>query len=449
MYQVYRAVSSAFGAGARLCYRGGLFVNSILKRDMDAQDALVWRGRFGEYPEDVVSKGPYHLWLHGVSVGEQAVLEPIIDVLLERSPDLRIVVSAFTVTGLQRAARISGGRFAVVPYPVDFPSSVASAISALSPQVYGCVETELWPNFLHEISQQGIKSVLLNGRISERSLPRYRRIRRMMAGMLLGFHRVCVVSEKNRDRFLSLGARPDSVMVTGNAKYQGLLNRVNGQGSKIRKDMARLLQVSSGDLLWVCGSLRKKEYQYMIEAFRLLWRDFSGLRLVLAPRHLKRNQKIEALLKRSGLEFAGWSALKAGGREGVGMEQGKGLPPVVLVDEIGELFSIYSIASVAFVGGTLEPLGGQNLMEPAAWGCPVVYGPSTYNFEDAVDALEEQRAGLMVNAPEKLAKAVGFLLENQEFRKEAGHRARTALERLAGKAAERQAELLLALIQEK
>jgi len=365
------------------------------------------------------------------------VLDPIVSALLERAPDLKIVVSAFTDTGYQRACELFSGRCSVTVYPLDFPQAVKRALSAIQPRLYACVETELWPNMLFELDRRGIERVLLNARISSRSFPRYRRIRPLMKRMLSGFEGICAISDQNRIRLEALGARPETIVVTGNAKYQGLISKTSRpeERQEARAEVLNGLGLAPGSLVWVCGSIRGKEHEYIIDTFCTIKDAFSSLHLVLAPRHLERLGEIEGCLQGRGLEYRLWS------RRGKGAAETGGR--VTIVDQMGQLFQIYSAASFAFVGGSLIPLGGQNPMEPAAWQCPVLYGPYMDNFEDAIASLEARKAGIRVSGPDRLSRVVAYLIENERFRMEAGARARLALEDLAGGAADRQAEMLL------
>ena len=405
---------------------------------------LIRRARLGLMPQEAEAGAPYDLWLHGVSVGEQMVLEPIVAALLERAPGLNIAVSSFTETGYRRAKELFGGRCRVIGYPLDFPQAVKRALDSLRPRLYACVETELWPNMLLELDRRGTPRVLLNARISPRSFPRYMKVRPLVRRMLAGFKRICAISQENRQRLVALGALESAIQVSGNAKYQGLLSKTadGEETGRIRARMKRLLmgpdQREETGRIWICGSIRGREHQHIIRAFSVMKDAFPALRLVLAPRHLERVSDIEGVLRAEGIGYGLWSRIK-----------GRGLKAderVAVVDEMGCLFEIYSAASFSFVGGSIEPLGGQNPMEPAAWSSPVIYGPHMENFEDAVRALEARKGGIRLDGPGPLAKVAAFMLENEEFAKEAGARARLALEDLAQGAADRQAEALLELL---
>nr|WP_246325304.1 glycosyltransferase N-terminal domain-containing protein [Dissulfurirhabdus thermomarina] len=368
------------------------------------------------------------LWIHAVSVGEVAVAEAVVAALDRRGGGLDIVVSCGTPAGWDRARDRLGGRCRVVGYPLDFPQVVARALRRLRPRVYAAVEAELWPNLLLSVRRSGARTVLLNGRISARSYPAYRRIRSLTRPLLQGFDRVCAISGRHAERLQALGAPPDRVVVTGNAKFEGLLDRPDpGAAAAVRSRLG----VEGAVPVWVAGSLRKGEEGPALDAFCRLRGRWPGLVLCLVPRHLERVGRCHRAARRRGLEAVDWSRLP-----------GK-TAPVVVVDEIGPLFDLYGTARVAFVGGSLAPKGGQNLMEPAAWGCPVVYGPHTENFEDARAALDAAGGGMEVRDAGTLAAAVDRLLADPGRRDEMGRRARAALEGLAAGAAERQADVLL------
>ena len=389
------------------------------------------QGKLASLPRVVREAAPYDLWLQAVSMGEVAAAEAIVDALLERCPELKIVVSSSTPAGFGKALSSLGDRCTVIPFPYDFPQVVRRAVEGLRPRVYASVETELWPNLLHELRARGVATVLLNGRISARSLPRYRRIRGLVAPLLAGFDRIAAISETTARRLQELGAPLSAVSVVGNAKFEALLRRPDHRRlAGLRGRMG----LESGARVLVAGSLRGKEGATVLDCYLQLLHAYPKLHLFLVPRHLSRLSYLRRELRRRRLEYRPWSEVE---------EEGLGRARVVLVDVIGPLFELYGLADVAFVGGSLAPKGGQNLMEPAAWGRPVIFGPHVDNFEDAAAALLEGGGGWMVSNGSELTAAVRRLLNDHELRQEMGARARTSLEELSARAASRHAEIIL------
>ncbi|MGB9712387.1 MAG: 3-deoxy-D-manno-octulosonic acid transferase [Dissulfurimicrobium sp.] len=390
-------------------------------------------GRLGKMPGLPVDTGPYDVWIQAVSVGEVAVAEAIVAALDKRAPYLKIAVSSTTPAGLARAMSFLSHRCLVIPYPLDFPRAVHRVAVAIRPKVYAPIETELWPNMINAVRETGSRVVLINGRISTRSFGRYKKIRWLIGGLLREFSRVCAISEVHGRRLIELGAPETLVEVTGNAKFEGLISRPdNERAEALRCRMG----IDASAHVFVAGSLRGDEDGLVIEAYRLLLSSFSGLMLFLIPRHIRKVSSIASRLEAAGLPFQLWSRLEMGERR---------TSQVVVVDVVGPLFDIYGIATVVFVGGSLVPKGGQNIMEPAAWALPVIYGPYMDNFEEAKAALDAG-GGFEVRDVAGLVSIVESLLRTPAFRKQVGLAARDALIGLSGNAASRQADVILELL---
>ena len=394
----------------------------------------MWHGRLGQIPKEVLDKGPPDIWLQAVSVGEVAVAEAILQAIDKRNAGLNILVSSSTPTGFARAVSTFGKRFPIIPYPIDFPQVVSRMASLLRPRVYACLETELWPNLIGAVRSFGAKTLLINGRISSRSFPRYMKLRPITVPILSGFSRICAISETHRERLLALGASADKTFVTGNAKYEALLSRPSpGKAEAMQKK----LDLHDSQRIFVAGSLRKGEEEQMGSICSSLLESCEDAVAVLVPRHPKRVSLFEKALKSRKIPYQLWSRLQIG-------EPRKAR--VLVVDMIGPLYDLYSVATVSFVGGSLIPKGGQNLMEPASWACPVLFGPYTDNFEDARIALEKEGGGREVAGAHDLYKELLCLFENPEQRKIMGDSAKTALANIAQRAASKQAEALLEVL---
>ncbi len=395
----------------------------------------MWSGRLGHLPNYVAATGPQDLWLHAVSVGEVAVAEALVQAIDRRAPGLKILISVTTPAGFARAMSSLGTRCSVIPYPLDFPQIVRRMATEVRPRVYACLETELWPNLISAVRQFGGKTVLLNGRISARSFPRYLRLLSITRPLLAGFSKICAISDIHANRLAALGAPMDRIQVTGNAKFEGLLSRpdpdrVIGLRNRLRiEDSIKVL---------VAGSLRGGEEKEVINAYDLLQSRWSDMIFFLVPRHLKKVSSIVSVLNKKSIPYQLWSELEVNQRR---------TAKVVVVDVIGPLFDLYGLATAAFVGGSLVPKGGQNLLEPAAWGCPVIYGPHTDNFEEARITLESHGGGQEVKNGKDLAEAINLLFEQPLKREKQGRRGRSALEALAEGVATKQTDILLQVLE--
>ncbi|MCD6197395.1 MAG: hypothetical protein J7K15_02320 [Deltaproteobacteria bacterium] len=395
----------------------------------------MWSGRLGHLPDYVAATGPQDLWLHAVSVGEVAVAESLVQAIDRRAPGLKILISATTPAGFARAMSSLGTRCSVIPYPLDFPQIVCRMATEVRPRVYACLETELWPNLISAVRQFGGKTVLLNGRISARSFPRYLRLLSITRPLLAGFSKICAISDIHANRLAALGAPMDRIQVTGNAKFEGLLSRPDPDRVT---GLRNRLGIEDSIKVLVAGSLRGGEEKEVISTYDLLQSRWSDMIFFLVPRHLKKVSSIVGILNKKSIPYQLWSELEVKQRR---------TAKVVVVDVIGPLFDLYGLATAAFVGGSLVPKGGQNFLEPAAWGCPVIYGPHTDNFEEARITLESHGGGQEVNNGKDLAEAVNLLFKEPLKREKRGRKGRRALEDLAKGVATKQTDILLQVLE--
>jgi len=295
-------------------------------------------------------------------------------------------------------------------------------------------EGEVWPNFLVAAGQYAIPVAVVNGRMSPRSYRRYRWLRALVGPLL---HRVALYAVQNEAyaaNFRSLGTRAERVHVTGSVKYDGVTG--DRQNPKT-KELAGLLGIRPQDLVWVAGSTQAPEEEIVLEVYRRAASEHANLRLIVVPRQRDRFGEVAGILKRSGLSFVQRSALSLPAAQS---------PPVILVDTIGELGAIWGLADVAFVGGSLDgQRGGQNMIEPAAYGAAVVFGPHVWNFRDTVDRLLHAGAAIQVGTPVELETAVRRLLQDKAERDRLGVAARQLVSLQQG-ATERTIDLLDTLI---
>ncbi|MGH9616064.1 MAG: 3-deoxy-D-manno-octulosonic acid transferase, partial [Acidobacteriaceae bacterium] len=302
-------------------------------------------------------------------------------------------------------------------FPLDFAWIVRRYLRAVRPRAIVLVESELWPRVLVEAARAGVPVIVVNGRISNRSLPRYRALRRLWRPLLRKLSLVLAQSEEDRDRFIELGVSPESVRAIGNLKYDVRAAEESAVTIELRKQLPPDARVV------VAGSTLEGEERMLLDAFRELLPEFPGLTMVLAPRHPERFRAVERSIADSGFPFI---------RRSDWMRQPQPIPPgsIFLLDTVGELASVYSLATVAFVGGSLVPAGGHNPLEPAQFAVPVVMGPFTENFRGMVAALLEQEA-IRVTPPERLRSTLRELLASADA-KQMGGRARHVFEEQAG-----------------
>ncbi len=371
------------------------------------------------------------VWLHAVSVGEVMAAIPLARELAGRRPDLPLLVSTVTDTGRNVAEqRLPGKQF--VFFPVDLGWAVEPALDRLRPRIVLLTETEIWPNFIRACGARGVPVVLINGRISPRSYPRYRRVRRLFAQVLRGIRLFCMQTAQDAERILLLGAPADRVRVVGNLKYDfpnlGAAPDVAGVRARLALPPDRRLIVA--------GSTHRGEDEVLLEVFRDLRRSREDLCLLLAPRHPERLDEVERLVRRAGLTWVRRSQLPAKPLDGAS---------VILLDTMGELALLYAAATVVFIGGSLIPHGGQNMLEPAAVGRPVLHGPHMGNFAEMRDLFRQAGAAIQVEDGIGLGEKLAALLDDPARADRMGKAGRQIVETHRG-AGRRTLDLLEALL---
>jgi len=366
--------------------------------------------RFGLGPK---VEGPPGIWVHAVSVGEVQAAAPLINTLLARYPGLPMVLTTGTATGRARARALFKGKVDIRFLPVDLPGSVRRFFARVQPRLAIVLETEIWPNLYHRCGRLGIPLVMASARISPKSVNSYRRMVALFRQALSNGIFIAAQSREDAERFCSIGSSPERTHVVGNIKFDfSLPANIETQGAALR----RLLGMDRP--VWVAGSTHAKEEDVLIAAHRQIRARYAQALLVLVPRHPPRFEEVAASLAQQGVKYVTRSS-------GAGTS---GDTEVFLVDTLGELLSFYAAADVAFVGGTLVPIGGHNLLEPAALGLPVLAGPNNFNSADIARLLVECGAVRIVHDPAELAAAVGELLANPTARSAMGARGRKAVE---------------------
>ncbi|MBF0152609.1 MAG: 3-deoxy-D-manno-octulosonic acid transferase [Magnetococcales bacterium] len=390
------------------------------------------RQRFGHLPEAMRQDLADHpcFWVHAVSVGEALAAQGLVEGLRRTFPHLRLIVSTVTKTGQQ----VVRERFTHVDHliylPLDLPWIVRRVVRHMRPRFVIVMETELWPNLFHTLERASIPLIVVNGRLSPQSFARYRRVRWAMGRFLRPVHLFCMQSSGDADRLQQIHprtwrspeelvrqdrSRPDPllaqrILVTGNLKYDQALRLPEPAA------MAALTQrigQTQAVPVWLAASTHPGEEGIILDVFVRLRQKIDDVRLILVPRHPDRSAEVRALAARCGIPCRLFSHM-----------QGNWSEPLLLVDEIGWLTRLYGLARIVFVGGSLIPHGGQNFLEPAAWGIPPIFGPHVFNFRDAARQILEAQAAFQVTDATSLEQISLELLQNPRKRQETGQRAK-------------------------
>ncbi len=390
--------------------------------------ALIFKGklhrdfpeRFGRY--DLAKKrallsGRDRIWIQAVSVGEVAVCRSLMPLLKENFPTHDIVISTVTKAGNDLAKRLFSKDAIIIYFPLDFSFTVRRAVKYIRPSIYIMVETEIWPNLLAELSADSIPSVMINGRISDRSIGKYRLARHFLKSVLSKISAFCMQDTIDAERVISLGAPPDRVKVTGNMKFD------SPASANIETQVAvrRSLGLGEEDLILVAGSTHEGEEEALIVAFKELMLEFPKLKLLIAPRHIDRVSGIEKAISRSGLGSARISKLNE-------TRDAKNERRILILDTIGHLNEAYSVATAVFVGGSLVGHGGQNPLEPAVLGKAMLFGPHMFNFKYITKVLLKEDAALQVADKDGLVKNLKMLLKDPAKRSSLGNNAKKTIE---------------------
>jgi len=359
--------------------------------------------RLGFIPQEVLAKmrGEPRIWAHAVSGGEVSAIHPLIRQLREAYPEACLMLSTGTESGKKIASERALEASATFFFPLDLSFVVRRVIRRVRPDLVILAETELWPNFLRIVKEAGAKTMLANGRISERSSGRYRTTRFFWMAVLDYLDAMSMIRVQDGERIIAMGANPVKVFVNGNCKFD---QAAFSAEPAFREEMKKLLEVNEKDLLLIAGSTHEGEEEAVLQAFLEIRRRYPEMILVLVPRHVERVPRVAKLLLKYGIhDFVRRSQIEAAGRKG---------KSVVLWDTFGELFKVYSAGTIVFCGASLVPKRGQNILEAAAWGKVVLYGPSMEDFLDAHQLLQAVGAGIMVRSAAELAERCLALLDH-------------------------------------
>jgi len=362
-----------------------------------------------------------NIWVHALSVGEVISALPLIDALTKKYPEKDIVLTVTTSRGMAIAkSELEGKVKALVTMPIDFWWCIHRIVNYIRPSIFVLVETDIWPGLIDYLRRKGIKSILVNGRVSPRTFKSYRRFAFLTRKIFENFELCLMDSELDSKRLLKIGiAPPEKINTVGNIKFD---RHWVPMTQAERHDWFSLLKLESRDLIWVAGSVHKGESEVLLKVFKRLHSSFSALHLIIAPRTIEQSDDVLSQAQRMDLK----AVLKTR------LSKNKDPYDILILNTLGELGRIYGLSEVSFVGGSLVSRGGHNLLEPASFGCPVLFGPYTEDFDLMSELLIEAGGGLRVQDENELYETMKMLLADLEMRIRMGRLAREFVEKNRG-----------------
>ena len=374
--------------------------------------------RMGVLPVSFNLDADESIWIHAVSVGEALTARALIPDLRERYPDLKIFLSTTTMTGQKVARERLSDVDAVFFFPFDLPPFVARTLRLVRPKLFIMMETEIWPNLLHACHKSGVKTMMVNGRISSRSYPRYRMARRFFRSVLADVDRFCMQSEESARRIIDIGADPARVTVTGSLKFESLETPAVSAGRGAGR-VLRYFRIPESRPVLLAASTMKGEEAAALAAFGAVRRSHPTAMLIIAPRRPERFDEVVAAARAEGLRVLRRTELTM---------DTEPQADVVVLDTIGELAQVFHVATVAFVGGSLVDHGGHNILEPAVHGRAIVFGPHMQNFSEIAEAFLQRQAAVQIQTPAELAEVWARLVADPAERTRLGAAARALVE---------------------
>ena len=377
------------------------------------------RQRLGFLPISFNIDGEESIWIHAVSVGETLTARALAGELKARYPRLRLFLSTTTMAGQQVARHSLQNVDGVFYFPFDWTFIVRRTLTLVKPRVFVMMETEIWPNLLRECRKRGVKTVLINGRISSRSYPRYRLIRPFFRGVLADVDRFCMQSEESVRRLIDLGADPSRITMTGSLKFDSLELPSATSHGKPRERVLRFFRTSPNRQVVVAGSTLRGEEGPVLRAFARVKKASPSALAILAPRQPERFGEVERLARDAGFVTIRRTELPI---------DAEPRADVVVLDSIGELAQIYQLATAVFVGGSLVDHGGHNILEPAIFGKAIIFGPHMQNFKEIADTFLANGAAVQVQSDRELEEALLGFLSDPVRRARLGAAARALVE---------------------
>ncbi len=368
----------------------------LFKRNTASRE---WDERFGNYTFDY-SGGNKCIWIHGASLGEIAAASSLAMRIKQKFPEQRIIISSMTVTGKERAMKIMKGMNNFVLFPFDFFPLIRNGIERINPKTLILIETEIWPSLIFLCRRRRIKIVLANARLSDTTYKRYLLLRYFSQRLFNQIDIFFPNSRSEEKKFLKLGIEETKIKMTGSLKLD------NSHPVPLTRNF---LSIPAYKFVIVAGSVRKGEEEIIIRVFKSLKERFDDIYLIIAPRHLNRVNEIEKILRKENLEYRKRTEKITDNEANV-----------LILNTIGELRNVYSIADIAFVGGTLLPYGGHNLIEPAFFGVPILFGPYVNNTKETAKELVKTESAIIVKDEEDFKKVITYLLNHPMERKTMG-----------------------------
>jgi 3-deoxy-D-manno-octulosonic-acid transferase len=377
------------------------------------------RQRLGFLPISFNIDGEESIWIHAVSVGETLTARALAGELKARYPRLRLFLSTTTIAGQQVARHSLQNVDGVFYFPFDWTFIVRRTLTLVKPRVFVMMETEIWPNLLRECRKRGVKTVVINGRISSRSYPRYRLIRPFFRGVLADVDRFCMQSEESVRRLIDLGADPSRITMTGSLKFDSLELPSATSHGKPRERVLRFFRISPNRQVVVAGSTLRGEEGPVLRAFARVKKASPSALAIFAPRQPERFGEVERLARDAGFVTIRRTELPI---------DAEPRADVVVLDSIGELAQIYQVATAVFVGGSLVDHGGHNILEPAIFGRAIIFGPHMQNFKEIADTFLANGAAVQVQSDRELEEALLGFLSDPVRRARLGAAARALVE---------------------
>jgi len=376
------------------------------------------RQRLGYLPISLTVDGEESIWIHAVSVGEALTARALAAELKSRYPRLRLFLSTTTLAGQQVARRIQHVD-AVFYFPFDWSVIVRRTLNIVRPRLFVMMETEIWPNLLRACRKRGVRTLVVNGRMSPKSFSRYRIVRPFFRRVLADIDRFCMQSEESARRLIELGAAPSRVTVTGSLKFDSLDAPAATAHGKPRDRVLRFFRLSPNRPVIVAGSTLRGEEMAVLRAFSRVKATSPSALAILAPRHPERFGEVERIAREAGFVTVRRSDLAV---------DAEPRADVVVLDTIGELADLYQVATAVFVGGSLVNHGGHNILEPALFGKPIVFGPSMHNFKEIADTFLANSAAMQVHSDRELDQMLLTLMTDPVRRARLGAAARALID---------------------
>jgi 3-deoxy-D-manno-octulosonic-acid transferase len=388
---------------------------TFLKRWIESRSgAEGFSARLGIYPRSVEARlsERENVWIQAVSVGEVLCLKRFLGRFRETFPDEALAISTTTVTGQRLARQMIEEREEAFYFPLDLSWIVRRTAQVVQPKMFLMVETEIWPGLIRELANRRVPMAVINGRISDRSYQRYRLIQRWLRPVLSRIDTYLMQTEEDAGRIISLGAPRERVQVVGNLKFDNVLGKEEAESADPVRE--RLVEIWNGFPIWVAGSTHPGEEEPVLKVHARARKRVPNLKLVIAPRHVENVPRVVQALEKRHMTYARWSRARGGGKVDV---------DVMVLDTIGDLVWFYRSCDVAFMGGSLVLKGGQNPIEPAQFGRPVLFGGHVFNFQDVYDRLAEKKGAYLVDE-HTLEEKLVELLTDRVLLEASGERAR-------------------------